>query len=89
MSLKIVFAALVYHDRGPIKGKPLTLNQVVGSVNSIANMHATTHSVNTAFKNPPEEEYLDALQISQEDLDVEVDTTIIGLMAAETLLSSN
>jgi hypothetical protein len=51
-------------------------------------MHAITHSVNTAFKNLPEEEYLDALQISQEDLDIVVDTTKIGLMAAENLLRS-
>ena len=29
------------------------------------------------------------MQISQEDLDVVVDTTIIGLMAAETLLRSH
>lgn len=65
MSLKIVFTALVHHDRGPIKGKPLTLNQVVGNANRIAKMHAITHSVNTAFTNPHEEEYLEALQISQ------------------------
>ena len=68
---------------------PLTLNQVVVTANRIANMHAITQPVNTTFKNPPEEGYLEAFQISQEDLDVEVDTTIIGLMAAETLLSSN
>ena len=58
---------MVHHHKGPIKGKPLTLNQVVGNANRIANMHTITYSVNTAFKNPPEEEYLDALQISQED----------------------
>ena len=45
--------------------------------------------VATAFEDPPEEGYLDALEISQEELDVVVDTTVIGLMAAETLLRSS
>jgi hypothetical protein len=86
LSPKVASAALAHHGKGPVKGEPLTLNQVVGTANRIANMHAITHSVNTAFKNPSEEEYLDALGISQEDLDIVVDTTKIGLMAAETLL---
>ena len=86
---KVASAALAHHGKGPVKGEPLTLNQVVGTANRIANMHAITHPVNTAFEDPPEEGYLDALQISQEDLDIVVDTTIIGLMAAETLLRSN
>jgi hypothetical protein len=65
------------------------LNQIVGTANRIANILAITNSVTTAFEGPPEEGYLDALQISQEDLDVVVDTTIIGLMAVETLLRSH
>ena len=52
-------------------------------------MHAITNLVTTAFEDPPEEGYRDALQISQEYLDIVVDTTIVGLMAAETLLRSN
>jgi hypothetical protein len=84
----VASAALAHHGTGPVKGEPLTLNQVVGTANRIANMHAITHPVNTAFEEPPEEGYLNALQISQEDLDIVVDTTKIGLMAAETLLRS-
>jgi hypothetical protein len=61
------------------------LNQIVGTANRIANILAIINPLKTAFEGPPEEGYLDALQISQEDLDVVVDTTIIGLMAAETL----
>jgi hypothetical protein len=45
--------------------------------------------ITTTFEDPQEESYLDALQISHEDLNIVVDTTIIGLMAAETLLRSN
>jgi hypothetical protein len=52
-------------------------------------MHAITHHVTTAFEDLPEEGYRDALQISQEYLDILVDTTIIGLLATETLLRSN
>lgn len=89
LSPKIVSAALAHHDRGPVKGEPLTLNQVVSTANRIANMHEITHPVTTAFEDPPEEGYLDALQISQEDLDIVVDTTVMGLMAAETLLRSH
>ena len=89
LSPKIVSAVLVHHDKGPVKGQPLTLNQVVSTANRIANMHEITHPVTTAFEDPPEEGYLDALQISREDLDLVVDTTVMGLMAAETLLRSH
>jgi hypothetical protein len=88
LSPKVASAALAHHGKGPVKGEPLTLKQVVGTANRIANIHAITHPVTTAFEDPPEEGYLDALQISQEDLDIVVDTTKIGLMAAETLLRS-
>ena len=88
LSPKVSSAALAHHGKGPVKGESLTLNQFVGTANRIANIHAITHPVTTAFEDPPEEGYLDALQISQEDLDIVVDTTKIGLMAAETLLRS-
>ena len=64
------------------------MNQVVGTANRIANIYAITYPVTTAFEDRPEEGYLDALQISQEDLDIIFDTTKIELMAAETLLRS-
>ena len=51
-------------------------------------MTAFAHPVTTAFEDSPEEGYLDALEISQEELDVVVGTTVIGLMAAEALLTS-
>jgi HD-like signal output (HDOD) protein len=83
---KVASSALTHHDNGPVKGEPLTLNQVVSTANRIANLHQFTHPVNTAFEDPPEEGYLEALDISQEELDIVIDTTVIGLMAAETLL---
>jgi hypothetical protein len=84
----VASVALAHHGKGPVKGEPLTLNQIVGTANRIANMHAITHPVTTAFDDPLEEGYLGASQISQEDLDIVIDTTIIGLISAETLLRS-
>ncbi len=85
---QVASAARGHHGAGPVKGKPLTLNQVVSTANRIANMHQFTHPVNTAFEDLPEEGYLDILDISQEELDVVIDTTVVGLMVAETLLRS-
>jgi hypothetical protein len=89
LSPKVASAALTHHGKGPVKGEPLTLNHVVSTANRIANMNELAHPVTTAFEDPPEEGYLDALEISQEELGVVVDTTVIGLMAAETLLRSS
>ena len=88
LSPKVASAALVHHGKGPVKDQPLTLNQVVSTANRIANMNQITHPVTTAFEDLPEEGYLDYLEISQEDLDIVIDTTKIGLMAAESLLRS-
>ena len=85
---KVASAALSHHEKGPVKGEPLTLNQIVSTANRIANMNEFTHPVTTAFEDPSEEGYLDALEISQEKLDIVIDTTIMGLMAAETILRS-
>ena len=65
------------------------MSQIVSTANCIANMNEFAHPVTTAFEDSPEEGYLDALEISQEELDVVVDTTVIGLTAAETLLRSS
>ena len=43
----------------------------------------------TVFKDPPEEGYLDNLGISQEEMDIVIDTTKIGLLAAETVFRFN
>ena len=51
-------------------------------------MNEFAHPVTTAFEDPPEGGFLDVLEISQEEVDVVVDTTVIGLMSAETLLRS-
>lgn len=86
---KVASAALAHHGEGSVKGEPLTLNQIVSTANRIANMNEFTHPVTTAFEDPPEEGFLEVLEISQEDLDIVIDTTVMGLMAAETLLRSH
>jgi putative nucleotidyltransferase with HDIG domain len=88
LSPKVASAARSHHNNGPVKGEPITLNQVVSIANRIANMNKITHSVKTAFEDHPEEDYLDALEITQAELDVVVDTTVMGLMVAESVLRS-
>ena len=90
LSPKVAAAALAHHDEtGAVKGQPLTLNQIVSTANRFANMNEINHPLTTAFEDPPEEGYLEALKITQEDLDIVIDTTVMGLMAAETLLRSH
>ena len=89
LSPKIVSAALAHHETGPVKGEVITLTQIVRIANRIANSHELTHPVTTAFEDPPEEGYLKTLHISQEELDIVVDTTLMGLQAVETLLRSH
>jgi hypothetical protein len=79
LSPKVASAALAHHCEGPVKRQPLTLNQVVSTANRLANMNEITHPVNAAFEDLPEEGYLDALEISQEDLDIIIDTTVMGV----------
>ena len=43
LSPKVASAALAHHGKGPVKEEPLTLNQVVGTANRIANIHPITH----------------------------------------------
>jgi HD-like signal output (HDOD) protein len=89
ISDKVNSAALTHHKHGPAKGKTVNLDQLVSTANRIANHHGITHPVMTAFEDPPEEGYLDNLGISQDDLDIVIDTTKIGLLAAETVFRSN
>lgn len=89
LSPQVVSAARSHHNDGPIKGEPITLSQVVSTANRIANMNGITHPVKTAFEDLPEEGYLDALKITQAELDIVIDTTVMGLMAAESVLRSH
>jgi hypothetical protein len=43
----------------------------------------------TAFEDTPEEGYLANLGISQEEMDIFIDTTKIGLLAGESISLSN
>ncbi len=89
VSKKVADAAMTHHEPGTTQGKKVTLNQIVRTANRIANQNEITHPVMTAFEDPPEEGYLENLGITQEDLDIVIDTTKIGLMAAETVFRGN
>jgi hypothetical protein len=85
ISDKVNSAILTHHKSGLAQSKTVNLDQLISTANRIANHHVITHPVMTAFEDPPEEGYLDSLGISQEDLDIVIDTTKIGLLAAETI----
>ncbi len=89
VSKKVADAAMTHHEPGTTQGKKVTLNQIVRTATRIANQNEITHPVMTAFEDPPEEGYLENLGITQEDLDIVIDTTKIGLMAAETVFRGN
>ena len=89
ISDKVNSATLRHHKSGPAQSKTVNLDQLISTANRIANHHGITHHVLTAFEDPPEEGYLDSLGISQKDLDIVIDTTKIGLLAAETIFRSN
>jgi putative nucleotidyltransferase with HDIG domain len=85
---KVASAARSHHNDGPIKGEPITLNQVVSTANRIANINKITHPLKTAFEDPLEKDCLDALGITKAELDVVIDTAVMGLMVAESVLPS-
>ena len=69
--------------------KTANLYQLVSTANRIVNHDGITYPVMTAFEDPPEEGYLANLGISQEEMDIVIDTTKIGLLAGETISLSN
>ena len=82
ISDKVNSAALTHHKPGPAQSKTVNLDQLISIANRIANHHGITHPVMTAFEVPSEEGYLDNLCVSQEEMDIVIDTTKIGLLAA-------
>ena len=80
---------LTHHKLGPVQSKTVNLDQLVSTANRIANHHGITHPVMTALEEPPEEGYLDNLGVSQKEMDIVIDRTKIGLLAAETIFRSN
>jgi hypothetical protein len=75
ISDKVNSWALMHHEPGSTKSKAVDLDQVVSTVNRIANPHGITHPIMTAFEDPPEEGCLDNLGVSQEEMDIVIDTT--------------
>ena len=66
---------LTHHKLGPVQSKTVNLDQLVSTANQIANHHGITHPVMTTLEDPPEEGYLDNLCVSQEEIDIVIDTT--------------
>ena len=82
ISDKVNSVALTHHKPGPVQSKTVNLDQLVSTANRIANHHGITHPSMTTLEDFPEEGYLDNLCVSQEEMDIVIDTTKIGLLAA-------
>jgi hypothetical protein len=65
------------------------LYELVSTTNRIVNHDGITYPVMTAFEDTPEEGYLANLGISQEEMDIFIDTTKTGLLAGESIFLSN
>jgi hypothetical protein len=65
------------------------LYELVSTTNRIVNHDGITYPIMTAFEDTPEEGYLANLGISQEEMDIFIDTTKIGLLAGKSISLSN
>ena len=73
----------------PNQSKIVNLYQLVSTANRIVNHNGIIYPVMTAFEDPLEEGYLANLGVSQEEMDIVIDTTNISLLAEETISRSN
>lgn len=85
---KVSLSVIAHHKKNIVDGEPLTLMQVVSISNRIANMNEFSHPITTGFEDSIEEEDLHALKISQQELDMVLDTAVMGIMVAESVLRS-
>jgi HD-like signal output (HDOD) protein len=85
VSPKVVEAVERHGGVGLKKDQTPNLNHVVSTANQIANKYDLGHPLETKHE-PIDESYLEALNMSQEEMDELVDWTQVGLLAAESVL---
>lgn len=85
---KVSLSVIEHHKKNMVDGEPLTLMQVVSISNRIANLNEFSHPITTGFEDSIDQEDLQALKISQQELDMVLDTTVMGIMVAESVLRS-
>lgn len=81
----VVEATKTYGQVGLQKGKTPSLARVVGTANLIANKYDLGHPFETGYKSA-DEHYLEALNMSKQEMDELVDWTQVGLLASESVL---
>ncbi len=78
--------AVKSHGRGGLtKDQTPNLTHVVSTANQISNKYGLGHPLETRYKSI-DDSYLEALNMSQEEMDELVDWTQVGLLAAESVL---
>ena len=86
VSQKVVEATAAHIESGLTKNQPPNLMRLVCTANQIANEYGLGHSIETREKSNSDERYLEALNMTREEMDELVDWTQIGLLAAESVL---
>ena len=82
----IVEAIRDQNGPGLIKDQAPNLTQLVSTANQIANEYDISHSLQTGQKMDADKSYLEALNMSQQEMDELVDWTQVGILAAESVL---
>ena len=85
ISEKVIEAVESHGGVGLTKDQTPNLTHVVSIANQISNKYELGHSLETKHKSI-DESYLEALNMSQEEMDELVDWTQVGLLAAESVL---
>jgi HD-like signal output (HDOD) protein len=86
VSEKIVEATHGHGGPGLENDQPSNLTRLVSTANRIANKYKLDHPFETGQHLSADENYLEALNMSREEMDELVDWTQIGLLAAESVL---
>jgi HD-like signal output (HDOD) protein len=86
VSPKIVEATRGHNGPGLKKNQTPNLTLLISTTNQIANEYDLVHSLETGQKKSADESYLEAFNMSREEMNELVDWTQVGLLAAESVL---
>jgi HD-like signal output (HDOD) protein len=86
VSPKVVEAVKYHGGPGLEKGQTPSLTRLVSTANRIANKYGLDHPFETGQHKSADENYLEALNMTREEMDEMVDWTQIGILAAESIL---
>ena len=89
VSQNIVDATQAHGGTGLEKNQTPTLSRLVSTANRVANKYNLEHSFETGQHQATDEIYLEALDMTKEEMDELVDWTQVGILAYETVLEDS